>query len=412
MDVSDHSDDDADSWSSITERDLNTESVTFTIPLSDVRRTLPPDFPVITDPSHTAVNPDVDIGCPPRSASVAGLSSECPDRCSSAPSSPSRVTGSGTYADRVRRDPSDAASGGRSLPWRRSYLSDFERLHFHSHNVTPDRPCTAFFTLQDKSIPSKTILESLVRDGIPAIAVRCLQRSPSGTVQITFSHERFRDLFVTRSSFMVGHRPVAVHPSHAPLTFVTVYDAPYELPDVALEHRLKKFGSIFSSRHGRLQGFPSVFNGLRHLRMAIHTPIPSYLRFGKFLVRVQYPNQRPTCRRCNGPDHMAKACTQEVCFNCDGVGHMAPECPEDVRCCICKETGHMAIDCWLSWFRRPLSCRDSPDAEASQDDNTKSQVSSAADEDEIDPRVEAAEIPPSSGVESSPSSQGDCALTS
>lgn len=29
------------------------------------------------------------------------------------------------------------------------------------------------------------------------------------------------------------------------------------------------------------------------------------------------------------------------------------ECPEDIKCCICKEEGHMAIDWQHSWYRRP-----------------------------------------------------------
>ena len=28
-------------------------------------------------------------------------------------------------------------------------------------------------------------------------------------------------------------------------------------------------------------------------------------------------------------------------------------CTEDMRCCICKEEGHLAIDCQHSWYRRP-----------------------------------------------------------
>ena len=158
---------------------------------------------------------------------------------------------------------------------------------------------------------------------------------------------------------MINQRPVVVHPEHSPVTFVTVYDAPYELPDPALEYRLQKYVRIFSSRRGHLQEYPNIHNDRRHLRMAIHTPIPSYIRFGKYLVRVQYPNQPLTGRNCNSPDHMARDCNNEVCFNCDSTGHVARTCPDGVRCCICKELGHKALDCQLSWSYRPLSERGS-----------------------------------------------------
>ncbi|XP_074629424.1 uncharacterized protein LOC141887019 [Acropora palmata] len=276
-----------------------------------------------------------------------------------------------SYADQTRKQPGRSDSQNRPA-WRRSTrLSNFERTHFDPENVTPDRPLTAYFNLHDKNTSTKLIFDSLISIGIPANAVRCLQRSPTGRVEITFSSLRYRDRFLSRSSFVVNQRPVVVHPEHSPVTFVTVYDAPYELPDPALEYRLQKYGRIFSSRRGHLQEFPNIHNGLRHLRMVIHTPIPSYIRFGKYLVRVQYSNQPPTCRRCNSPDHMARDCNQEVCFNCDSTGHVARTCPDGVRCCICKELGHKALDCQLSWSFRPLSER-SPIAESEVNEDSTS----------------------------------------
>ena len=56
---------------------------------------------------------------------------------------------------------------------------------------------------------------------------------------------------------------------------------------------------------------------------------------------------------CNSRDLLFKDCTNEVCLNCDRIGHHARMCPEDMRCCICKEEGHLAIDCQHSWYRRP-----------------------------------------------------------
>lgn len=236
---------------------------------------------------------------------------------------------------------------------RPQYLSNFEKEHFHRQNVMPDRPYTAFFSAPSTAFSTKDIFDALLTDGIPASAVRCLQRSPNGNVLITFASMHYRDLFLRRSSFVVRRGRYVTHPGSRRLLFVTIYDAPHELPDSAIEHRLSKYGRIFSSRRGKVPGYPDVFNGLRHLRMDINTHIPCFLRFGKFQIRIKYDGQPTTCRRCNARDHLFKDCPNEVCFNCDSIGHHARMCPEEMRCCICKEEGHLAIDCQHSWYRRP-----------------------------------------------------------
>ena len=239
------------------------------------------------------------------------------------------------------------------VSFRPSYLSNFEKEHFHRENVMPDRPYTAFFTAPSTAFATKDIFDALLSDGIPASAVRCLQRSPNGNVLITFASKRYRDLFLRRSCFVVRRGSYITHPGSRSILFVTIYDAPHELPDSAIEYRLRKYGRIFSSRRGKVPGYPDVFNGLRHLRMELDSHIPCFLRFGKFQIRVKYDGQPTTCRRCNSRDHLFKDCRNEVCFNCDRAGHHSRLCPEDMRCCICKEEGHLAIDCQHSWYRRP-----------------------------------------------------------
>ena len=115
-------------------------------------------------------------------------------------------------------------------PHRLKYLTSFEREHFHTNNVTPDRPCSAFFNIANTDIPTRQIFDALIREGIPATAVRCLQRSPRGSVDIIFYTEAVRDKFVGLLSFVIGQQPHVPHPSRRPVIFVTVYDAPNELP--------------------------------------------------------------------------------------------------------------------------------------------------------------------------------------
>ena len=92
--------------------------------------------------------------------------------------------------------------------------------------------------------------------------------------------------------------------------------------------------------------------------MDIHTPIPSFLRFGRFLLRVYYDDQPKACRICNPLDHLGRDCDNVVCFNCHGIGYESRECPENMRCCICREEDHMAIACPHSWSIRPASYRE------------------------------------------------------
>lgn len=134
------------------------------------------------------------------------------------------------------------------VPARPAFLSDFEREHFHHENGMPDRPLTAFFTALPAAFSTKDICDALMTDGIPASAVRCLQRSPNGNVMIMFSSQRYRDSFLMKSAFILWRGRYATHPGTWRLLFVTVYDVPHKLPDSALEHRLCKYGTIYSTR--------------------------------------------------------------------------------------------------------------------------------------------------------------------
>ena len=103
-------------------------------------------------------------------------------------------------------------------------------------------------------------------------------------------------------------------------------------------------------RRGKHSGATSaVFNGLRHYRVCLENPIPLYLRFGKFLLRLQYDGQTPTCRRCNRLHYKAADCKNTVCFNCNGLGHEARDCIRPMYCCISKSGQHLACECKLSW---------------------------------------------------------------
>ena len=162
-----------------------------------------------------------------------------------------------SHADRVTLGAVDSRPKVSSVaPCRRSYLSSFEREHFDVLNVMPDRPASAYFTLPDSSVTTKQIFDSLVRDGFPPTLACCLQRSQNESVVLTFTKEEIRNKFLQQSSFFVGSQPHAAHLAGRALSYVVVYDAPFELPDSALTFRLSKYDTVYSQRRSSVQGFP------------------------------------------------------------------------------------------------------------------------------------------------------------
>ena len=244
----------------------------------------------------------------------------------------------------------DESAAGRPAYYRNEqYLSNFERQNFHRDNVTPERPCTAYFN-SDTFASSNEVFETLATQGFDPRAIRCLQRKPSGDMLISFATQDVKRMFVRRNVMQIGGRSYAINDRDQPLTYLNIYDAPYELPDTAIVHRLEAYCEVVFTRRGKFSN--DVFNGNRHYRVRIHAPIPSYLRFGKFLVRLSHDGQDHTCRRCNRVGHFANDCPNVFCFNCEELGHMAPDCPHKDRCCICKSEDHRARYCRFSWHRK------------------------------------------------------------
>ena len=163
-------------------------------------------------------------------------------------------------------------------------LLDSEKGTIHPFNLLPDRPCSVHFMLADKSVGSSVIFDDLKTCDIRVSGVRCLQRSPNGFVSITFSTADFRDLFLCKSSFIPRRRSSSsssrYDSSSSIFTFVAVFDAPYELLDGALSHRLSRYGTVFDIRRCMLYGYNGIQTGTRVFKMQLNESIPSYLRFG------------------------------------------------------------------------------------------------------------------------------------
>ena len=161
---------------------------------------------------------------------------------------------------------------------KRKPLSDFERVHFHEYNATPDRPCSPFFKT-DSFMPAAEIFEALAKDGFQVEHIRCLHQKPSGEIFLTLRSPDLRNAFLEKSSFVCHERHFTANDDERPLTFLTIYDVPYEFCDSATIHRLSPYCEVMWYRRGTFRAHHGVFNGFRHYRMRVSHAILSYLRF-------------------------------------------------------------------------------------------------------------------------------------
>ena len=170
--------------------------------------------------------------------------------------------------------------------------------------------------------------------------------SRSGQVNVTFSKADLRDLFLSKLSTTFQQRPTVPRQAWQSGIFVTVRDAPWELSDKLIQHRLEQFGIVHSIRRAFNQSLlpERIPDGRRVLRMTITEPIPPFMIFGPFLVRIFYPEQPRVCWKCGSPEHIGRSCPYHYCFNCDESGHLAYACEKRLNCSLCKAEDHLAID--------------------------------------------------------------------
>ena len=95
-------------------------------------------------------------------------------------------------------------------------------------NVMPQRPKTAFFT------PVRSVFEALTNTDIDASEVHCLQKKLNGEVIITFKSISSEEKLLRLSSLKVDSENLAFQDIDRPLTFLTIYNVPFKLSDLAI----------------------------------------------------------------------------------------------------------------------------------------------------------------------------------
>ena len=232
-------------------------------------------------------------------------------------------------------------------------LTSFEKEHFSPKNVMPERLCSAYFrTTED--LKFQDVLSAITNSGVPAEEVRCIQYKKvsqfAKEVHVTFSSPTFCSRFVNSTSLAVNEKSYFILSAHRPVTFVDVFDAPFELADEAIIKRLEDFyGCQVVNTYRNCHQGTKIPNGGRTFSVILNGHLPATLQFGRFQVRLFHRDQEQMCHKCNRYGHFARECPNVVCFNCDNLGHISKECPDSPRCCICKSLNHLAINCEYSW---------------------------------------------------------------
>ena len=100
-------------------------------------------------------------------------------------------------------------------------------------NVLLNRPFTAYFTPQVR-LPTSDVFTALREANVDSKDVSCLQRTSNGQVVLTFRRAECKEQFLRKSVLKVGSTPYALQDVDWPLVSLQVYDAPQELPDLAI----------------------------------------------------------------------------------------------------------------------------------------------------------------------------------
>ena len=124
-----------------------------------------------------------------------------------------------------------------------------------ANNEPPNHPCSLYFKYAKSAFDLRSLLQDVKKIGISVASVRCVQKVPSDAYNITFTTSEERRLFYEKSNY-VSRSADAVYT-------VYIYDAPCELPDGALVHRLSQYGEVKKIIRRTYSGYGHLETGIR-----------------------------------------------------------------------------------------------------------------------------------------------------
>ena len=162
------------------------------------------------------------------------------------------------------------------------------------------------------TIPFRKDFIDAVADLVVQDQIKCVQTLPGGRVDLTLRTEDSVDTILREGIYLDGEL-VKPRPLGVKLTSVYVHYLPSEMPNDFVEAILESFGRVIEVKRQMIQD-TLIETGTRIVTMEVTNKIPSFVHVGSYRARIWHYGQIPTCGRCGGDNHFAKACPNVTSF--------------------------------------------------------------------------------------------------
>lgn len=163
-----------------------------------------------------------------------------------------------------------------------------------------------------EDISRSEIVEIVTSNGLQKSQIRAIVQRPNGLVDITCENiENARKIGETiESANFVYAKVIKIHGDNE--TTIIIRDVPYNFPSERITNYLTTNHATVLKRPIRRLDEDGIDTGRRDFIVKTkelqQNPIPSYLHFGKYQLRVTYRGQRSTCAHCAEYGHKRKEC--------------------------------------------------------------------------------------------------------
>lgn len=96
-------------------------------------------------------------------------------------------------------------------------------------------------------------------------------------------------------------------------TTVRIHDVSPQTENSSIEKELEKYGDVVWLKEEvwvKPAVLKGITNGIRSIRIRLHTAIPSYINVNGEVTLVTYKHQQQTCRHCNKQVHWGRKCVE------------------------------------------------------------------------------------------------------